>query len=448
MSGSASRASTYEKMLLRNKNKNKEASLVGKISSFNYFESVYSPEVTANLIFLDASGSIKADKSQDIQERLGTIKSSLPIVGEEDLEVLIRSEKSGRLNFTKKPLRVNTAPTGSSDANRQSVFLSLVSKPAIDNEEINNPTITYKGRISDTVKKILRELDITNADIDPTRNSYNFISRSRGGLDLITDLCRKSIPVNGDPGYFFYETQDGFNFKSIDNLISESPVETYTYTGALLSNQDNDENDFRIVRPPIFLKDQNVKQRKKWISSRNIFFNPYNLKTEEIFYALKGAENADQSGQPVKKTLGRRVVDYIIPAFKYTTSNAHVLDIGSLDYRELTPNNDPREWQAKSPMRYNLLHSQMMEIQVPCNLRLKAGNVIKVEIERQGDDKELGGLDEHTSGKYLILHLCHHFDTERSFTSMTLARDTYGLHVKDEGNSNEQLKKESGLIFN
>ena len=99
-------------------------------------------------------------------------------------------------------------------------------------------------------------------------------------------------------------------------------------------------------------------------------------------------------------------------------------------------------------MRYNLLHSQMMEIQVPCNLRLRAGNVIKVEIERQGNDKELGGLDEHTSGKYLILHLCHHFDTERSFTSMTLARDTYGLHVKDEGNSNEQLKKESGLIFN
>ena len=89
-------------------------------------------------------------------------------------------------------------------------------------------------------------------------------------------------------------------------------------------------------------------------------------------------------------------------------------------------------------MRYNLLHSQMMEIQVPCNLELRAGDVIKVEIERQGDDKELGGLDEHTSGKYLILHLCHHFDSKRSFTSMTLARDTYGLHVKGEENNNEE----------
>ena len=50
MSGSASRASIYEKMIIRNDKK--EANIVAKISSFNYFESVYSPEVTANLVFL------------------------------------------------------------------------------------------------------------------------------------------------------------------------------------------------------------------------------------------------------------------------------------------------------------------------------------------------------------------------------------------------------------
>ena len=443
--GSASRASIYEKMIISNDNK--QADIAAKTVSFNYFESVYSPEITANLIFLDASGSIKADKAQDTQERSGSIKSSLPIIGEEKLIFKVKS-KSRTLDFSQKPLVVTSGPVVSEDSNRQSVFLSLVSKPGITNEQINNPTVTYKGKISNTVKKILKGLEITNVDIDPTQNNYDFISRSRGGLDLVIDLCRRSIPVNGDPGYFFYETQDGHNFKSIDNLISEEPVETYTYTGGLAANLENDENDFKIVRPPIFLKDQNVKERKKWISSRNVFFNPATLREEEIFYALKGSEDADKSGTPVKKTLGRKTIEYVVPSFKYATSNFHVLDIGSLDYQNLDPNNDPREWQALSPMRYNLLHSQMMEIQVPCNLNIRAGNVIKVEIERQGDDKELGGLDEHVSGKYLVLHLCHHFDTERSFTSMTIARDTYGLHVKDEGKSNEQLKKESGLIFN
>ena len=426
--GSASRSSIYEKMTISNDSK--EADISAKTQSFNYFESVYSPEITANLIFLDASGSIKAEKNQDVQERLGSIKSSLPIIGEEELIFKVRS-KSGTLDFSQKPLLVTTSPVISEDSNRQSVFLSLVSKPGIDNEQIKNASILYKGKISDTVKKILTESNIVDIDIDPTRNNYDFISRSRGSLNLITDLCRRSIPESGDPGYFFYETQDGHNFKAIDNLISEEPVETYTYTGGLKANSETDENDFKIVRPPIFLKDQNVKQRKKWISSRNIFFNPSNLVTEELFYALKGSENADQSGTPVQKTLGRKTLDYVIPPLKYMKTNFHILDIGSLDYQNLDANNDPREWQAKSPMRYNLLHSQMMEIQVPCNLNIRAGNVIKVVIERQGDDKQLGGFDEHVSGKYLILHLCHHFDTERSFTSMTLARDTYGLHTKN-----------------
>ena len=419
MSGSASRASIYEKMIIRNDKK--EANLVGKVVSFNYFESVYSPEVTANLIFVDASGAIKADKAQDVQERLGSIKSSLPIVGDEDLQFIIKS-KSETLDFSRKPLRVNSSPVISGDSNRQSVFLSLVSKSGISNEEIKNACILYQGKISNTVKKILKELDVTDFDIDPTQNSYDFISRSRGSLDLITDLCRRSIPENGNPGYFFYETQDGHNFRAIDNLISEEPVETYTYTGGLLANEENDENDFKVVRPPIFLKDQDVKERKKWISSRNIFFNPYNLETEENIYVTKGKD--------IVKTLGRGDLEYEVSS-KYITTNYHVLDIGSLDYKNLAANNDPREWQAKSPMRYNLLHSQMIEIQVPCNLKLRAGNIIKFEMERQGENKELGGLDEHVSGKYLILHLCHHFDTQRSFTSMTLARDTYGLHIKD-----------------
>ena len=369
--GSASRASIYEKMTLRNEKTNKEVTLIGKTSSFDYFESVYSPEVTASLIYTEASGSVRANKAQDTEERLGSIKSSLPIIGEEELIFKVTS-KSGTLDFSQKPLRVNTSYVVAQDANRQSVFLSLVSKPGIDNEEIKNACILYKGKISNTVQKVLKELNITNADIDETQNSYDFISRSKGSLNVITDLCRRSIPVNGDPGYFFYETQDGHNFKAIDNLISEEPVETYRYTGASVANLDNDENDFKVIRPPAFLKDQNVKQRKKWISSRNIFFNPATLKTEEIFYALKGSEDAGKSGTPVKKTLGRKSLDIIIPPLKFMKTNFHVLDIGSLDYRNLTPNNDPREWQAKSPMRYNLLHSQMMEIQVPCNLKLKS----------------------------------------------------------------------------
>jgi hypothetical protein len=42
-------------------------------------------------------------------------------------------------------------------------------------------------------------------------------------------------------------------------------------------------------------------------------------------------------------------------------------------------------------------------------------------------------FDEQFSGKYLILHLCHSFDLSaagKSYTSLTLVKDTYGKYTK------------------
>ena len=59
-------------------------------------------------------------------------------------------------------------------------------------------------------------------------------------------------------------------------------------------------------------------------------------------------------------------------------------------------------------------------------ITLEAGDVIDVELESITDQKELGQFDETQSGKYIILHLCHHFDEKKSITALTLVRDTYG----------------------
>ena len=68
-----------------------------------------------------------------------------------------------------------------------------------------------------------------------------------------------------------------------------------------------------------------------------------------------------------------------------------------------------------------------MNIQIPCNTELRAGDVIEIDIESQQEDKVDSPSDVQHGGKYLILHLCHHFDTLRSYTSLTLVRDSYGI---------------------
>ena len=56
MSGSASRASIFEIMNI--KNDKKQANLTARTFEFTYYESVYSPEITAFLRYMDSSGVI------------------------------------------------------------------------------------------------------------------------------------------------------------------------------------------------------------------------------------------------------------------------------------------------------------------------------------------------------------------------------------------------------
>ena len=84
-------------------------------------------------------------------------------------------------------------------------------------------------------------------------------------------------------------------------------------------------------------------------------------------------------------------------------------------------------------MRYAMLHSQIVDIVIPCNTKLMAGNVIKLLIENVSSGNKTNQTDNPTrSGFYLILHLHHYFDPKKSYTQLTLARDTYGLYTSNK----------------
>ena len=415
MSSGASRAAIYEVLTISKDGK--EEPLQGKTVNFNYYESLYSPVVSGNLTYVDAGGS-----TEDKKDNLTSIKDGLPITALEDLKVKIQTS-FGTIDFTKDPFKVTSSPIMHQESNRQTVLLTFVNEKELRNSEV--PVFDrYVGRISDSIRKILQQkLQISNdkIDIEPTKNSYGFVGKGRGALNIILDLCRRSVPVKGDAGYFFYQTQDGFKYKSIDSLLSQEPKQKYLYYGALRSNVENSDNDFNVLLAPKVKKDQDITKALKdgTYVNRNIFFNPQTFEHSEVVFSV------DKDG--VKKTLGGDLPIKTDELKSFVKTNHHILDIGSFEVQNQIPNNDPREWQATSTMRYNLLHSIVMEIQIPCNSELRAGDVIELEIESIKEDMVQSPSDEQQSGKYLILHLCHHFDSLRSFTSLTLVRDSYGM---------------------
>ena len=423
MSNSAILASKYETLTI-DKN-GKRVNIQGKTTSFDYYESLFSPNVTALMTLVDTGGTVQSDSKYDKQQRIGTLYNALPITGGEKIEAVI-SSALGKLSFDKSyPFYVNGASNPAQKSNREAVLLSLVSNPGIVDAQ-SSLFEKYNGRISDTVKKMLKvNLNIpdTKLNIEPTRNSYSFLGRGKQAFQNVLELSAKSIPLNGDPGYFFYETQKGFNFRSIDSLISQEPKQTYRRYDILKEGVTNDSNNYKILSATVS-KNQDVLSAIK----SGVYINKNNYFDPRTFTYTEDTITLSQS--KLKNSLGK---EPDLPADLTNFSRVHygILDIGTLDsnlYGET--NNNPKDYQGKSSMRYNILFSQILNIQIPCNPELMAGDIIRCEFEAitQGQ-KETDVNDPTQTGNYLILHLCHHFDPKRSYTSLTLVRDTYGIYT-------------------
>ena len=392
-----------------------------KATTFDYYESILSPNVTAVLTVADVASAINYDSKYENQDMQGTLSSALPLTGDVDVKFKIAT-KYGTLDFTKKPFLFDKEIIPSQESNKEFIVINLVSSHA---KQIQLPVNRkYTGNISNSVRKIIKEyLKVPDDKIftSPSKNAMNFYGENESVYKLICEkIAPKTIPEKGNPGYFFYETQDGFNFRAIDDLISQKPVATYYKNNVIRANLDNDSNDFKILSKVDIKRDDLVTAIKSGLfASRNIFWNPLTFEYTEKIFKLDGLE----------ESLGG--IDIDIPDFEsYTRTHFHILDVGNFTSGITSSvNNNPVEWIAKSTMRYNSLFSQVCEITVPCNLNLRAGDVIECDFEMITQDNKSGNaIDPTQSGRYLIENLCHHFDSTNSYTSMRLVRDSYGKY--------------------
>ena len=407
-----------------------ETIISGKIFSFRYYESLYSPMITGTLILEDVGGSIANDKTGV----LGTIKDSMKITGFEEVSFII-STRYGELDFSNYPLIVTGSPGNIDDSAKQTTMLQLASKNQFISSEKPLSKIYPEAPISETVTKILKEelrISDDKINVEKTQNQDKVKGNHQPPLDVIQKLCKKSIPEKGkDPGYFFYENQDGHNFRSIDGLIKDGIDEfndeeyaknhTYYYFGALLANLDKENgNDFKVMMAPSVRRDEDqlTALRKGLYNVRIITKNTLTGEYIEVIKNLLSNTNlGEKQEKPVDNDVYLRTYSYHI--------NPGADDPGVSDVIL----NNPANYEPQANMRYSLLHSQVVDIQVPCNVQLKVGQVIKLYLENITQGNKVDQIYNNLrSGYYLICHLCHSFTATNSYTSLTLLRDTRELY--------------------
>ena len=81
---------------------------------------------------------------------------------------------------------------------------------------------------------------------------------------------------------------------------------------------------------------------------------------------------------------------------------------------------------AQTTMRYNQLNSnQVIEITIPLNTNLTAGNILRCIFPRI-DREDRKSPDVQASGLYMIRDMAHYFDRDGSYTKLTMLRDSSG----------------------
>ena len=439
----STKRSIYEEIVLESNDGKKTIDIRAGTVSIDYYEDIFSPTITARLAVVNSGNSIQASNDAgDPDGEKQSIYNGLPLRGGERVSIKIQgnSDTNPGLDFSTNIndyLYVSSISNVISETQTESFILNLVSREAITNETTRIPrkyptSFSIDTTVKDILEKYLRTDKI--GKIDKTSNKYGFIGNLKKPFTILVWLASKAVPEtskNATAGYLFYQTKDGFQFRAIDNLIAQEPKATYTYTDV---NETSFErgNDF-VISSYTINRNQNLleKLRLGTYSSYRIFYNPL---TFQFTNPQKGVfKFEDYAGRA--KNLGKK------PKLPKISNNANqtlgdipsriltqILDVGTLEKDVSKEGNaDPFENQSQAIMRYNIMFTQTVSMIVPSNTNLRAGDIIRCLFPKISSyDKD--EFDSEQSGLYMIKELCHHFDSDGSYTSMQLIRDTFGLY--------------------
>lgn len=422
-------------------------------ASVDIYESVLVPTLTARILVMDSGGSVQGGNDK----YASTIYQGLPVRKLDLVTLDIRKNSP-----TNENIQLGMFVRGSSNidiSDKKEMFtLELTSAAGINNQKRKlvkyySPDATY----DDHVKTILeQELGIripTTSIIEKTTNSGGFYGNKESPFTVINRLAKRSISsaqtkIGGSAGYFFYETRLGLQFRSIDSLVSQQPKAKFVYSEVNHSQYgfkptpDMPSLDLKIMSYKI-LKNQDIIEdlARGTLASSRSYFDPYTQRVT-TFDEGKFDSNSYSKSMP---TLG-------LEKFNSQSSSAFSGDERSLDVpsrffdgvmargtfsKDVSVDFD-RDYlaeEAPSNTRYNSLMDQQVEMTVPLNTSVYAGDVVSISIPENKSAPRRRAEQIQVSGNYLVFRLNHHYDPTGSFTKMTLVRDTHGVSRSSSSNT-------------
>ena len=403
--------------------------LAANPSLITYSEHLFRDSLELQIIFKDTGASFNGK----------SLVEGLPVVGTEDVKIDISDAYGNNLDLD---LIVNKVSTPESNTQTETVVLSMTSEAFIRNhQETSLVRKRYDGRISESVKTIIKEnlKSKVGDNIQETSNNYNFIGNRRKPLYILRWLSKKSFSSqngkSGDTaGFIFFENREGYNFKSLDSMFAESPVEKFIYNDTPEGFSVKSETGK--VKISKFSIDNKVTAERRLrmgaFNTRMIVFDPFNSEHEII------EESADEKKGT---TAGKKLPPLNKKFTDVPTRTTYILrDTGTLptgDVEEQLELSDkeifePAKILNQASRRLNQLSLYAVDIEIALDLSYKIGDTVEIEVKSlngKNDDEE----NKMVGGKYLVCSLRHTLLIQNAVTRLGLVRDSIGKVPSNSG---------------
>ena len=375
----------------------------------DYYESITSPSIAMTISFID----------------IDQVISKKGITGGELIDFTTTFDDFDDFKITAKQHRMvlNSVRDVFTDTNKQTATLEFVSEEAMINEtsRVNKKST---GNVSDTVEDLLRKDKKgirTRKKLfkDRSANTYSFCNNLKRPFDTIQWLCPKTQASRKNFGFLFYETLDGYHFKSIEKLLKQKPIR--------YEKPDRPtEGSFRILENNLNQSnDMGLNLRMGMYANNTIFVD---LENQSKSIETTKTEDIDLN----KKVKLPKILEDKPTRLMFRLNDPGVAQKGGL-FKRVQPRSELAVYQNKSYIRNNLLFSQSLSLSIPLNPDLRAGQMLDIRLplkkgdnNKEADTSSYGSeKDNDISGRYLIAKLRHLIGGGKSETQLTLVRDVF-----------------------
>ena len=393
----------------------------------------------------------------------GGFVSEGPIIGQEYLRLKIQTpsltNERDIIDFTENVFVINSVSSRSEVANNVSVYLLSFSSSEIFKNQRTKITGSLTGTYSDIVKQMLDRVNCQKTIfLEPTRGVKRITVPNLRPFEVIQmalQSASSAISDNFSPSYVFFETFEGYNFRSLASLYAQPISQEYTNFvpgGQVKDGIVNIETELKNIIDYEIVDNSNTLYNHTTgvLASKLIVHNIYSKSFKEYTYNyfdnfddekhITSYHDGNQfpifSDVAIEKD-GSRNSDFPARTFLTSISEGETdVNNTTLDGTEPFVAPDPQNTlQERSSTINQLERGLILNISTHGNTSIHAGDIVRVDIPLVASIKTQKNRknDRFYQGVFLVKKVKHEFDftVNKHASILTLVKDS--LSEKLEG---------------